>query len=63
MLVTSIFLFPAMFSTFPKTIFNFSDEFNLLSANALCFDKSKNFSFGKELKRKLDVLFYAFQIG
>ena len=43
-------LFPPCFLPFPKTNFNFSFTFILLSANALNLDKSKIFSFGKELK-------------
>ena len=39
-----------MFSTLPKTNFNFSAKFNLLSANAFHLDQAKNLSFGKELK-------------
>ena len=38
-----------MFSTFPKTNFNFSGTFNLSSGNAFKLDQSKNLSFGKEL--------------
>ena len=49
-LVTSIFSFPTIFSTLPKTDFNFSVKFNLSSANAFSFDQSKNLLFGKELK-------------
>ena len=38
-----------MFSTLPKTNFNFSNAFNLTSANALNLDQSKILSFGEEL--------------
>ena len=38
-----------MFSTLPKTNFNFSAKFDLSSANAFNLDQSKNLSFGKEL--------------
>ena len=39
-----------MFSTLPKTNFNFSVAFNLLSANAFNLDQSKILLCGKELK-------------
>ena len=39
-----------MFSTIPKTNFNFSVTFVLSSANAFNLDKSKILSYGKELK-------------
>ena len=39
-----------MFSTHPKTNFNFSVAFNLLSANAFSLYLSKILSFGKEFK-------------
>ena len=38
-----------MFSTLPKTNFDFSVTFILSSANALNFDQSKVLLFGKEL--------------
>ena len=40
---------PVMFSTLPKTNFNFSLPFILSSANAFNLDQSKILSFGKEL--------------
>ena len=40
--------FPTMFSTHPKTNFNFSVAFNLSSANAFNLDQSIILSFGKE---------------
>ena len=49
MLVTSIFSFSTVFSTLPKTNFNFSVIFILSSAIALKLDQSRNLSFGKEL--------------
>ena len=39
-----------MFSTFPKTNFDFLAKFNLSSANAFNLHQSKDFLFGKELK-------------
>ena len=42
--------FPTMFSTLPKSNFNFWVTFILSSANAFNLDQSKNLSFGKELK-------------
>ena len=42
-----------MFSTLPKTNFNFLVKFNLSSANAFNFDWSKNLLFGKGLKDKI----------
>ena len=36
-----------MFSTHPKTNFNFSVAFNLSSANAFSLEQSKIFSFGR----------------
>ena len=45
---TTFFLFSSMFSTLPKTNFNFSLTCNLSSANALNLDKYKTLSFGKE---------------
>ena len=41
--------FPIMFSTLPKTKFNFSGTYILSSANALKLDQIKILSFGKEL--------------
>ena len=38
-----------MFSTLPKTNFNFSATFDLSSANAFNLDQLKNFLFGNEL--------------
>ena len=38
-----------MFSTLPKTNFNFSSTFDLSSANAFNLDQFKNLSFGNEL--------------
>ena len=40
---------PQCFLSFPKTNFNFSVKFNLMSANALNLDQSKNLLLGKEL--------------
>ena len=42
--------FPTMFSTCPKTNFNFSVTFILSSTNAFNLDQSKNLLFGKELR-------------
>ena len=42
-----------MFSTLPKTNFNFSVTFILSSAIAFNLDQSKNLPFGKELKKSL----------
>ena len=42
-------LFPKMFFTIPRTNLNFLVTFILLSASALNLNKSKIFSFGKEL--------------
>ena len=54
-LVTSTFSpFPKMFSTLPKTNFNFSVTFILSSANALKLDQSKILLFGKGLKAFAD---------
>ena len=51
-----------MFSTLPKTIFKFSVQFILLSANAFNLDQSKILLFGKELKRYLvGTLEFTFQ--
>ena len=49
MLVPAFSPFPAVFTTLPKTNFNFSAKLNLLSANAFNLDQSKNQSFGKGL--------------
>ena len=46
-------LSPTMFSTLPRTSLNFWVAFILSSANAFKLDKSKNFSFGKELTQNL----------
>ena len=53
MLVTSIYPFPTMFSTFHKTNFKFSVTFILSSANAFDLDKPKILSFGKEIIKTL----------
>ena len=42
-------LFPKCFLPFPKKNFNFSVKFILSSASAFKLDRSKNWSFGKEL--------------
>ena len=44
-----------MFSTLPKTSFNFSANFNLSSANALNLDQCENLSFGKELWVRVEI--------
>ena len=49
MLVTSIFSFPTMFSTIPKTSFDILFKSFLSSANAFNLDLSKILSFGKGL--------------
>ena len=41
----------SMFSILPKTGFNFSVTFILLSANAFNLDQSKDLLFGQELKQ------------
>ena len=41
-----LLLFPKMFSTIPKTNFNFSVSFISWSANAFNLDQFKNLSFG-----------------
>ena len=41
-----------MFSTVPKTNFNFSVTFILLSANAFNLEESKILTFGKRVKHK-----------
>ena len=46
-----------MFSTLPKTNFNFSVAFILSSAGALNLDQSKILSFGRELKDLIGHLF------
>ena len=43
--------FPTMFSTLPKTIFNFSVTFILSSTNVFNLDHPKIMSFGKELHK------------
>ena len=45
-----------MFSTHPKTYFNFSIAFNLLSANAFNLDQSKILLFGKKLILKSHLI-------
>ena len=52
----AFFSFPPMFSTLPKTNFNFSLTFILSSANALNLDQSQISSFGKELICRLEML-------
>ena len=44
------FLIPTMFSTLPKTNFNFLVTFNLSSANGFSLDQSKILLFGKALR-------------
>ena len=51
-------LFPTMFSTLPKSNFNFWFTFILSSANAFNFDQSKILSFGKELTEMGQVTIY-----
>ena len=45
-----------MFSTHPKTNFNFSTTFNLSFGNAFNLDQSKILSFGKELNKYHTIL-------
>ena len=45
--------FPTMFSTLPKTSFNFSFKFILSSANAFNLDQSKILLCGKELNNRI----------
>ena len=56
-------LFPTMFSTFPKTNFNFSVTFILLAAKAFDMYKFKNFSFGKELTGSFITRVVCFKLG
>ena len=44
----SFLLFPTVFPTLPKTIFNFSVTFILSSANAFNLDQTKILPFGNE---------------
>ena len=55
MLVTNISTFPIMFSTLPKTNFNFSVLFILSSACAFNFDQSRNY---KELNKMFNALIH-----
>ena len=48
----TIFPFPTMFSTLPKTIFNFFVTFILSSTNAFNLDQSKSLFRGKQLTIK-----------
>ena len=48
-----------MFSNPSKTNFNFSAQFNLLSASAFNLDQSKNMSFGKEVMA-FSIVFHLF---
>ena len=45
-----------MVSTLPKSNFNFSFTFILLSVNAFNLNQSKNLSFGRRLTQVLDLL-------
>ena len=58
--VTSISPFPTMFSSLPKTNFNFSVTFILLSANAFNLDHFEILLFGKELTHVMLGTFESF---
>ena len=63
MLVTCIFSYSPMFSTFPKTIVSFLDTSILSSANALNLERSKILRFGKGLSKMKQLTVCLFLIA